>query len=174
MDCSAPPGPIGPIWVRHRGAPAPVPSGENAPGNRWAGGASTARRAPAPGGLPEMDPGARLFSHPRPPSIGAGDPDVATPATLLRSERASGASTSSARTNCHSGCLTTPSFCARGLTWFLRAERAKTKLVGQRIFARGFQTVSSRERVRGDDPFDSGRVPSCVTLGVPSFRGGRC
>ena len=61
-----------------------------------------------------------------------------------------------------------------GLTWFLRAGRAKTKLVGQRFFARGFRTGSSRGRVMGGDPDNSGRVPSRETLGVLSFRGGRC
>jgi hypothetical protein len=45
------------------------------------------------------------------------------------------------------------------LTWFLRAGRAKTKLVSKEFLARGFRTVSSRERVMGGDPCDSGRVP---------------
>ena len=47
----------------------------------------------------------------------------------------------------------------KGHTWFLRGGRAKTKLVSKEFFARGFRTVSSRERVMGGDPCDSGRVP---------------
>jgi hypothetical protein len=43
--------------------------------------------------------------------------------------------------------------------WFLRGGRAKTKLVSKEYFARGFRTVSSRERAMEGDPCDSGRVP---------------
>jgi hypothetical protein len=42
LDRVAPPRPGGPVRVRHGGTPAPVPGGENASGNRRAGGTGTA------------------------------------------------------------------------------------------------------------------------------------